>query len=170
MDGLIKLGLIGGLGLAAITAFAVLLPKKKRNSKKLNKVEPDKDEKIRATGRVIKRDILKNSEIRMFNLMCKALPSHLFNIWPQVSFQALIDAEKGSETGFRNTFDKKVVDFVLVRSNMEVVCIIELDDWSHKGREDEDAKREKLLTDAGYRVVRFGKMPKIDEFRKEIFN
>jgi very-short-patch-repair endonuclease len=47
-----------------------------------------------------------------------------------------------------------------------VQAVIELDDSSHKGREQEDARRASKLTDAGYRVIRYSQIPNIAEVRE----
>ena len=40
-----------------------------------------------------------------------------------------------------------------------MLAVIELDDSSHKSRESEDADRDRWLTKAGYRVVRYPQIP-----------
>ncbi len=44
----------------------------------------------------------------------------------------------------------------------QVLAVVELDDSSHKGRADRDAKRDAMLTEAGYRVLRYARIPDID--------
>jgi hypothetical protein len=83
----------------------------------------------------------------------------------QVGFGALLHADHGT---VRSTFDRKRTDFVLCDHDFEVLAVIELDDWSHDGREAADAARDALLTDAGYMVMRFRGMPEVEELRMEL--
>lgn len=78
-------------------------------------------------------------------------------VFPQVAMGALLDARKGLEAkewrGTRSRFDRKIVDFVLVDDQMEVMAIVELDDWSHKAEKDE--ARDAMTAAAGYKTARF---------------
>lgn len=99
---------------------------------------------------------LTEREIGMFFKLSKAFPQPSFIVMPQVSFSALITA-RTRET--RNRFDRKTADFVICNSEFKVLAAVELDDASHNGREVEDAERDKLLTDAGYTVLRYKQIP-----------
>ena len=48
------------------------------------------------------------------------------------------------------------------------MVIIELDDPSHIGKEQEDAERDAMLNEAGYIVLRFTEIPSIRQLRKHI--
>ena len=82
----------------------------------------------------------------------------------QVAFSALVT----SEFRHRNHFDRKVADFVLCDASLKPQFVIELDDASHKGRERRDAAREKILTRAGYKVLRFANVPDQDDLKAYI--
>jgi very-short-patch-repair endonuclease len=101
---------------------------------------------------------LTDREQSMFFRLQQAFPDHA--VLAQVSFGALLDAKT---IAARNTFDRKMADFVICTKAFAVVAIVELDDASHKGRQAADAARERLLTDVGYRVIRFKNVPNIDE-------
>lgn len=113
--------------------------------------------------RPLRRQLLTSREREMFNALRTAAPETI--LLAQVSFSALIDAK---QRAIRNTFDRKTTDFVLCDSTFEEVVVIELDDSSHRGREKEDAEREKLLTDAGYKVIRFRSIPTAEEARRRL--
>ena len=49
----------------------------------------------------------------------------------------------------------------------QVLGVIELDDSSHKGRADRDARRDALLKSAGYRVLRYARIPDIDRVQMD---
>jgi very-short-patch-repair endonuclease len=78
----------------------------------------------------------------------------------QVAFSALLDARSRAT---RNTFDRKVADFVLCTKAFEVIAVIELDDSSHQKKAAADVARDELLILAGYQVLRFAKVPDVAE-------
>jgi very-short-patch-repair endonuclease len=82
----------------------------------------------------------------------------------QVAFSALVT----SELRHRDYFDRKVADFVLCDPSLKVQFVIELDDASRKGRERADAAREKILTRAGYKLLRFANVPGQDDLKAYI--
>lgn len=111
--------------------------------------------KAKKTGETARaKQPLTEHEQQMFFRLTGALPEHV--VLAQVSFSSLLTA-KGRTT--RNTFDRKTADFVICTKAFEVVAIIELDDSSHNGREAADMKREMLLTDAGYKMLRYKHIP-----------
>lgn len=110
-----------------------------------------------------KRKILTRGEYKMYFVLCNALPECV--VMPQVSFGALLWSE---EIAVLNTFLKKRVDYVVCDDKLNVITIIELDGWSHKGREKKDLEREKILTDAGYNVLRYTEIPQPDSLREDI--
>lgn len=101
-------------------------------------------------------------EETMFFRMREAFPQHI--VLAQVAFSALLDTRQRSTRG---TFSQKVTDFVLCDLRLNVLAIIELDDSSHRNREEQDAKREALLTDVGYRVMRYERIPEIEKLRDD---
>ncbi|WP_195812383.1 DUF2726 domain-containing protein [Xylophilus rhododendri] len=101
----------------------------------------------------------------MYFRLTGALPQYI--VLAQVSFAALLDAK---DRTIRNTFDRKRADFVVVERSFRVVAVVELDDSSHDGRSAQDAARQRLLTDVGYRVLRYRGIPDVatvaSDFRK----
>ena len=100
---------------------------------------------------------LTENEKPMYFRLAQTFPEHI--VLAQVSFSALL--ETTSQTS-RNRYQQKDADFVLCTKAFEVIAIIELDDASHNGRELRDANRDKLLTSAGYRVLRYKRVPDSD--------
>jgi len=49
-----------------------------------------------------------------------------------------------------------------------VLAIIELDDSSHKGKEQRDASRDAMLKSAGYKTVRYRKIPDVERVRADL--
>jgi len=100
---------------------------------------------------------LTRNEQAMYFRLEGALPDLI--VLSQVSFGALLTARS---TAVRNTFDRKRADFVICEKSFKVVAIVELDDSSHDGNRARDEKRDELLTNAGYRVLRYRGIPDID--------
>jgi very-short-patch-repair endonuclease len=82
----------------------------------------------------------------------------------QVAFAALITSAREH----RNRYDRKIADFVLCDPSLNVKVVIELDDASHKGRDEQDATRDALLTSAGYTTLRFANVPDVAELRARL--
>ena len=136
--------LLIGFGLLLLV-FAVLMKLAKRGGSPAR-------EKLRA------RWPLSDAEQAMYFRLTSTLPEYI--VLAQVSFAALLDAKSRAA---RNTFDRKRADFVVVERSFKVVAVVELDDKSHDGRSGRDAARQRLLTDAGYKVLRYRGVPNIDQ-------
>lgn len=109
-----------------------------------------------------RRWVLTKNEAAMYHRLVQALPDKL--ILAQVSFGALLTARS---KGARNRFDRKMADFVVCDKALQVLAIIELDDISHRGKEGRDAARDKLLLDAGYRVIRYPRIPNAEKVQAD---
>lgn len=108
------------------------------------------------SSKIEAQPLITAHEQKMFFQLVEAFPSPDYFIFAQVAFSALLCARS---IEVRSKFNRKRTDFVVTDHALQVLAIIELDDWSHEGREEEDAARDRMLTDAGYRVVRFPKIP-----------
>lgn len=104
--------------------------------------------------------VLTMNEQPTFNRLREALPENI--VLAQVSFGALLSTT-GQAT--RNKFNRKIADFVVLDKSYNVVAIVELDDSSHKGREKQDAERDAMLIEAGYRVIRYSRTPDLDKVK-----
>lgn len=104
-------------------------------------------------------------ESKMFIRLKETFPQH--HLLAQVAFSALIT---NNNFKIRNKFNRKVTDFVLLNQKLEVVAIIELDDPSHIGKEQEDAERDAMLHEAGYQVYRYTDIPSVHSLKKDILN
>lgn len=114
----------------------------------------------KATGQIRGRKLLTDREESMFHRLQQAFPESI--VLTQIAFSALITAK---DLPTRATFNRKVADFVLTNKAFEVLAVIELDDASHRGREDHDNQRDSLLERAGYRVMRFKNVPDVEAVR-----
>lgn len=134
---------------AVLVAIAAVLATQRKNGRAAVPLKPRKP--------------LTDNEQPMYFRLRETFPEHV--VLAQVAFSALLTA---SNRAGRNTFDRKVADFVLCTKAFEVVAVIELDDSSHKGRAASDAARDRLLTTAGYRVIRFQRTPDVAALRTAI--
>lgn len=114
-----------------------------------------------------KQPILTNHEKVMFGELQKALYGTNYYIFVQVSFGALLTTEL---TKTLWTFNQKRADYVICDSYFNVVAIIELDDKSHDTKQDADRKRDEMLKNAGYKVLRYRYMPPVDKLKNDIFS
>lgn len=102
-----------------------------------------------------KKPLSQPEQVLYFRLV-QALPDHI--ILAQVQLSRLLGVKKGNNyrTWF-NRINRMSADFVVCNKDASVVSVIELDDATHQ-REDRqaaDAKKDKALTSAGIRVVRW---------------
>ena len=107
--------------------------------------------------------LLTKNEQPMFFRLTEAFPEHLVLV--QVSFGALLHSPSRAT---RNRYDRKMADFVLCTKAFDIVAIIELDDSSHDGKEHRDAARDKLLNTAGYKTLRYKRVPDIATLKADI--
>lgn len=118
----------------------------------------------RKQGSTIRRKMpLTKNEQPMYFRLVEAFPEHV--VLAQVAFSALITTARQAT---RNRFDRKVADFVICKKAFEVLAIVELDDSSHQRKDEKDAERDKLLTEAGHRVFRYKHVPNKEVVRNEI--
>ncbi|WP_436862357.1 DUF2726 domain-containing protein [Acinetobacter haemolyticus] len=108
------------------------------------------------------RRIISMNEQPTFLRLREALPDHI--VLAQVAFSAFMTA-KGYAT--RNLFNRKVADYVVLDKQFNVVAIVELDDSSHKGKEEKDAERDALIAEAGHRLIRYQRTPDLDQIKKD---
>ncbi|MBJ9424086.1 DUF2726 domain-containing protein [Acinetobacter seifertii] len=143
---------IVGIFLIAIMVLAILSVLKKGESKNRNaKRNPIKGKRI-----------ITMNEQPTFMKLKEALPEHI--ILAQVAFSAFMTAQ-GYAT--RNLFNRKVADFVVLDKAFNIVAIVELDDSSHKGKENFDAERDALIHEAGFKVIRYKRTPELVQIHRD---
>ena len=104
------------------------------------------------------RPMLTANELEFLGRLERAVPEYRFHA--QVAMGALLEpaiAKKLNGREYmraRGRFSQKIVDFVAQRRDTgQIVAIIELDDRTHNT--EKDAKRDAMLQQAGYRVMRW---------------
>lgn len=117
----------------------------------------------RAGGEISAKKLLTEREQPMFFRLQQAFPDDV--VLSQVSFSALLTAK---DMPTRQRFNRKVADFVVATKAFEVLAVIELDDASHRGREVQDSRRDSMLEQAGYRVLRFKHVPNAADVQRAV--
>ncbi len=96
-------------------------------------------------------------------------PDHKILVQVALSQLIEVDSNHPKRQFIRARYKQLVADFVLCRSNLSVVAVIELDDSSHENPESQyaDARKNKALADAGIRLVRIpaGALPSENSLR-----
>jgi very-short-patch-repair endonuclease len=111
---------------------------------------------------ILARELLTGREQAMYFRLLEALPDHV--ILAQVSFGAMLTA-KG--VAARNTFDRKIADFVVCSKAFQTEAVIELDDSSHRNKAENDAARDAVLAVAGIRTIRYKNVPDVETVRRD---
>ena len=103
------------------------------------------------------RPPLTAREQAMYNRLVQTLPDLV--VLPQVSFGALLTARTRAA---RSSFSRKIADFVVCDRSFKVVAVVAFGgDKSSKGKSQRDLDREALLVEAGYRVLRYPRVPDV---------
>ncbi|RQO78177.1 hypothetical protein DBR44_00005 [Aquitalea sp. FJL05] len=85
-----------------------------------------------------------------------------FIVLAQVGFSQLLSVKGGANeqnNALFGTMRQKVADFVVCRKDLSVVAVIELDDSSHRGKEEQDKKRDAAVRQAGLLAFRLPNTP-----------
>ncbi|UYF72059.1 DUF2726 domain-containing protein [Acinetobacter ursingii] len=115
-------------------------------------------------GKIRKSRPLTMNEQPMFKKLRDTLEPE-FVVLSQVSFGAILWTRYKS---VRNRFNRKIVDFVICDKGFNVIAVIELDDSSHKGKEERDSERDLLLNEAGITVFRYKLTPESSKILEDI--
>jgi very-short-patch-repair endonuclease len=102
-----------------------------------------------------KKPLSQPEQVLYFRLV-QALPEHI--ILAQVQLSRLLGVKKGNNhQAWLNRINRMSADFVVCNKDSSIVAVIELDDATHskEDRQAADAKKDKALSSAGIRVVRW---------------
>lgn len=99
----------------------------------------------------------------MYQALSTALPECV--VLAQVALSALVTTSRQAD---RNRFDRKVADFLICSKQLTPIAVIELDDSSHKYKQAKDADRDAMLKNAGYRTIRYKRIPTASELQIDI--
>ncbi|MEK9953634.1 MAG: DUF2726 domain-containing protein [Curvibacter sp.] len=116
-------------------------------------------------GSFVKKRLATPHEQAMYWRLIDALPQPEYIVLAQVSFGALLNAKQGAS---RYSFSQKIADFVVTDKSFSVLAVIELDDSSHRGKESRDIQRDAMLVEAGYKVLRYSRIPDLARLRSDL--
>jgi hypothetical protein len=115
------------------------------------------------------RDFLSRREKRLYQNLVALYPDHKILVQVALSQLINIDQNHPQSESIRARYKQLVADFVLCRSDLSVVTVIELDDRTHAWptRKAADARKNKAFADARIRLVRIpaGRLPSPDILR-----
>jgi len=118
-----------------------------------------------AAGKVRGRPLLTANEHDFLGRLEAAVPELRFH--SQVAMGALLEPafpkklDPRAYMSIRGTFSQKIVDFVAQdRTTGAVIAVVELDDRTHDAAKDN--KRDAMLKEGGYRIVRWQSIAKPD--------
>ena len=115
--------------------------------------------------------LLTQPEQVLYHRLVKALPDHV--ILAQVQVSRVLGVKKGFRFHeWNNRINRMSYDFVICDIAATVIAAIELDDKSHErdDRGETDAKKSKVATDAGLRLIRWHvrSLPDESAIRREL--
>jgi very-short-patch-repair endonuclease len=102
-----------------------------------------------------KKPLSQPEQVLYFRLI-QALPEHI--VLAQVQLSRLLGVKKGNNyQAWFNRINRMSADFVVCNKDSSIVAVIELDDATHQkeDRQAADAKKDKALTSADIRIVRW---------------
>ncbi|QJD30828.1 DUF2726 domain-containing protein [Methylococcus geothermalis] len=102
-----------------------------------------------------KKPLSQPEQVLYFRLT-RALPEHI--VLAQVQLSRLLGVKKGNNyQAWLNRINRMSADFVVCNKDSSIVAVIELDDATHQkeDRQAADAKKDKALSSAGIRIVRW---------------
>jgi hypothetical protein len=155
---------------ALLLIFALAISSSSKKDEKIEQEETnindaEKQDSIPAV-KVLPKELLSQYERIMHQMLREALPEN-YIIQCQVSFNAFL---KCSDIGLRNTFNRKNCDYLIVNEYFLPICVVELDDRSHKYSAKKDKQRDELLKQAHITTVRFNNLPNsINEIKSRIY-
>jgi very-short-patch-repair endonuclease len=99
---------------------------------------------------------LSRPEQVLYHRLVSALPDHI--ILAQVQLSRFLGVKKGNNyRAWFNRINRMTADFVVCNKDFSIVAVIELDDSTHQrtDRQAADTKKDKALSSAGVRIVRW---------------
>jgi very-short-patch-repair endonuclease len=145
---------VGGVLLVVI--FLVLATFVKNGGKENKK-------NTKGNGEITGKRMMSANEINLYEKLTSYLPNYI--IFSQVSFSAFLNSK---DYATRATFNRKFADFVILDRNYEIVCLVELDDSSHRNKEYKDKQRDALCMKGGYQVIRFSSQPNMGQIQNKL--
>lgn len=138
-----------------------------KKDEKENKIVKDYTEQMQQTeevstasgsysGKYKARQLLTRNEWIAYQTLEEIAKANELVICPKVRLIDIIEPKRGEgEAALRAKVIQKHVDFVICKSNLQILGVVELDDSSHDTakRIERDKFVDEILTDVGYTVI-----------------
>lgn len=114
-----------------------------------------------------KKPIMSKNEREFFWIIQKALPKEYFlNV--QTSLASFLKPLGHEQNRLKSKIAKKYTGFVVLNHDLDIMCIIEIDD--RKPDLEKDVERDLIFNAAGYNIIRYdAKMkPTVDKIHSDI--
>jgi len=115
-------------------------------------------------GRFESRPPLTRKDQAMYQRLVEAFPAPGYTVLAAVSVAALLDPKGGAKL---RKYAQKRAGFVLLDRSFQVLAIIELDNTGPNG-EESDTSSDAMFKSAGYKVMRYRKLPEAERLRSEV--
>ena len=115
-------------------------------------------------GRFESRPPMTRKDQAMYLRLVEAFPPPAYSVLAAVSVAALLDPKGGARL---RKYAQKRAGFVLLDRSFMVLAIIELDNTSANG-DATDTSADAMFKSAGYKVLRYRKLPEVDRLRAEL--
>jgi len=117
---------------------------------------------------VRRRQFLSPREVEAFRMLAPIAANADLHVCPQASMDSFLKFE--GEGGFRERgrYKARRSDFAFMDRAGNVVLVVEIDDASHRGREEHDSARDAVVKMAGIPTLRVpgGRLPQIGEMQR----
>ena len=117
------------------------------------------------TGRFESRPPLSRKEQAMYLQLAQAFPAPGYMVLAAVNPGALLDPKGGASL---SKYAQRRAGFVLLDGSFLVLAIIEIDDASANGRTGNSSSADALFKSAGYKVLRYRKLPDVERLRLDV--
>jgi len=119
----------------------------------------------RSKKKYLKKNLLNENEIAFYEKLKKGLKG--LQVFPQVSMNGVLNVANQKGFNDRIPFASKIIDFVVCTPSYQILAMVELDGPSHDSPEEKekDNKRDTMLKDAGYLVIRYDWRNEITEIQ-----
>lgn len=100
------------------------------------------------------RDVLTETEKKFFKNLVQGIPNTM-TVFAQVPFSCIVQTRNRQDSTAFRKINQKRVDFIILDENLKSLCIVELDDWTHKNKKQQDDERDDLFSKNGLPTIRF---------------
>lgn len=118
----------------------------------------------------LKGNVLSEPEQTVFWNIHTAMPDHLVLAQVAMSSVVVVPTRQHMDYAWRAKIDRKSLDYLVCLKDGSAVVAIELDDSTHKGREQKDEDKDRALKAAGLPILRWhvSRIPSPEEIKRQV--